>query len=433
MMILYHLIHKSPPIKPTCSACNKDVWPVSEAKDSPNWQKVLGEELTKHLTTCGFKSNHRGRYLLHCGSSPIIFHFLLQDLSFILPLKMRKERPTDKGMSWLVKTQYISPLSTDATRLPFTEEQAKELRERRGNTLLDSHNSRKWKIKDIKVSFEACKSHPIHVTNKKLHPVEIFPLFPDFERNKHLQKDHDIFGDVDELLRQRKLGLERITRYDDSGEGKERRLEDEFERTQIGWTGDLRKVVKHIRSRSLGVPFFTTGKSLGANMMVKYLGANGDNILIDGAVAICCPWDLLIVLLLGAKLQVIITKMWLGIQERGEVVKGPLVEPTTYASWNNLSQVHEPSSVRVMAIFMPPPPAATYLAFHPQDNNIIAIGMEDTTIQICNVRVDDDLEFLFLCLSLHTHGSTFTIDHDPPGTGKPQTILGLLSAILHTN
>ncbi|XP_071726700.1 transcription elongation factor SPT6 homolog isoform X2 [Rutidosis leptorrhynchoides] len=41
-----------------------------------------------------------------------------------------------------------------------------------------------------------------------------------------MQEAHDIFGDVDELLRQRKLGLERINRYDDTGE---RRLEDEFE------------------------------------------------------------------------------------------------------------------------------------------------------------------------------------------------------------
>jgi len=38
---------------------------------------------------------------------------------------------------------------------------------------------------------------------------------------------------------------------------------------------------------------------------------------------------------------------------------------------------------------MPPPPAATFLAFHPQDNNIIAIGMDDSTIQIYNVRVDE--------------------------------------------
>ncbi|KAJ9686986.1 hypothetical protein PVL29_015726 [Vitis rotundifolia] len=35
------------------------VWPVSEAKVIPNWQQQLGEELAKHLTNCGFKSNPR--------------------------------------------------------------------------------------------------------------------------------------------------------------------------------------------------------------------------------------------------------------------------------------------------------------------------------------------------------------------------------------
>eukprot|EP00262_Sarcandra_glabra_P021300 TRINITY_DN8927_c0_g3_i1.p1 TRINITY_DN8927_c0_g3~~TRINITY_DN8927_c0_g3_i1.p1 ORF type:complete len:326 (+),score=57.27 TRINITY_DN8927_c0_g3_i1:129-980(+) len=44
---------------------------------------------------------------------------------------------------------------------------------------------------------------------------------------------------------------------------------------------------------------------------------------------------------------------------------------------------------KVMTTFMPPPPASTFLAFHPQDNNIIAIGMDDSTIQIYNVRVDE--------------------------------------------
>ncbi|KAG2729390.1 hypothetical protein I3760_01G247600 [Carya illinoinensis] len=44
---------------------------------------------------------------------------------------------------------------------------------------------------------------------------------------------------------------------------------------------------------------------------------------------------------------------------------------------------------KTMTTFMPPPPAATFLAFHPQDNNIIAIGMDDSTIQIYNVRVDE--------------------------------------------
>ncbi|CDP11740.1 unnamed protein product [Coffea canephora] len=44
---------------------------------------------------------------------------------------------------------------------------------------------------------------------------------------------------------------------------------------------------------------------------------------------------------------------------------------------------------KVMTTFMSPPPAATYLAFHPQDDNIIAIGMEDSTMQIYNARVDE--------------------------------------------
>ncbi|KAH9287846.1 hypothetical protein KI387_031963, partial [Taxus chinensis] len=44
---------------------------------------------------------------------------------------------------------------------------------------------------------------------------------------------------------------------------------------------------------------------------------------------------------------------------------------------------------KTMTTFMSPPPAAAYLAFHPQDNNIIAIGMEDSTIHIYNVRVDE--------------------------------------------
>lgn len=45
-----------------------------------------------------------------------------------------------------------------------------------------------------------------------------------------LQEAHDIFGDVDEFLKQRKyqLGLERSP-YDEAGEWKERKLEDEFE------------------------------------------------------------------------------------------------------------------------------------------------------------------------------------------------------------
>ncbi|KAL5562876.1 hypothetical protein UlMin_032623 [Ulmus minor] len=35
------------------------VWPVAEAKVTPNWQKQIGEALAKHLTSCGFNSNLR--------------------------------------------------------------------------------------------------------------------------------------------------------------------------------------------------------------------------------------------------------------------------------------------------------------------------------------------------------------------------------------
>mmetsp|Transcript_58379 Transcript_58379/g.186113 ORF Transcript_58379/g.186113 Transcript_58379/m.186113 type:complete len:182 (+) Transcript_58379:44-589(+) len=44
---------------------------------------------------------------------------------------------------------------------------------------------------------------------------------------------------------------------------------------------------------------------------------------------------------------------------------------------------------KVMTTFMPSPPAATFVSFHPQDNNIVAVGMEDSTVQIYNVRLDE--------------------------------------------
>ncbi|KAI3738733.1 hypothetical protein L2E82_28853 [Cichorium intybus] len=45
------------------------------------------------------------------------------------------------------------------------------------------------------------------------------------------------------------------------------------------------------------------------------------------------------------------------------------------------------STGKRMTTFMAPPPTTTFLASHPQDNNIIAIGMEDSSIQIYNLCV----------------------------------------------
>ncbi|CAL2225921.1 unnamed protein product [Prunus armeniaca] len=38
---------------------------------------------------------------------------------------------------------------------------------------------------------------------------------------------------------------------------------------------------------------------------------------------------------------------------------------------------------------MPPPPAATCLAFHPRDDSIVAIGKDNSTIVIYNLHSDE--------------------------------------------
>nr|XP_010941164.2 LOW QUALITY PROTEIN: protein PAF1 homolog [Elaeis guineensis] len=113
---------------------------------------------------------------------------LLRDDGVATPIKQegikKKDRPTDKGVSWLVKTQYISPLSTDSTKLSLTEKQAKEMRENREgrNAFLENLNNREKQIQAIEESFKAAQLSPIHQTNPKLQAVEILPLLPDFDR-----------------------------------------------------------------------------------------------------------------------------------------------------------------------------------------------------------------------------------------------------------
>ncbi|KAE8669833.1 Protein PAF1-like protein [Hibiscus syriacus] len=86
---------------------------------------------------------------------------LLRDDVTLTPVKKdgirQQERPTDKGVSWLVKTQYISPL-------------------------VWNQQNRERQIKEIEASFEASKSRPVHAANKNLEPIEVMPLLPDFDR-----------------------------------------------------------------------------------------------------------------------------------------------------------------------------------------------------------------------------------------------------------
>ncbi|KAL2477617.1 alpha/beta-hydrolase superfamily protein [Forsythia ovata] len=59
-----------------------------------------------------------------------------------------------------------------------------------------------------------------------------------------------------------------------------------------GWTEDVRKVIDHLHCQYPEAPLCAVGTSIGANILVKYLGEDGSNVPLIGAAAICSPWDL---------------------------------------------------------------------------------------------------------------------------------------------
>lgn len=61
-----------------------------------------------------------------------------------------------------------------------------------------------------------------------------------------------------------------------------------------GWTEDVRDVINYLHEKYYAAPLFVVGTSIGANILVKYLGEDGENVPVAGAVAVCSPWDLLI-------------------------------------------------------------------------------------------------------------------------------------------
>ncbi|XP_051136616.1 embryogenesis-associated protein EMB8-like [Andrographis paniculata] len=60
------------------------------------------------------------------------------------------------------------------------------------------------------------------------------------------------------------------------------------------WTDDIRAVIDHIHGKYPEAPLFAVGASVGANILVKYLGEDGSNVPLVGAAAICNPWDSLL-------------------------------------------------------------------------------------------------------------------------------------------
>eukprot|EP00741_Cyanophora_paradoxa_P005159 tig00000863_g5001.t1 len=58
------------------------------------------------------------------------------------------------------------------------------------------------------------------------------------------------------------------------------------------FTGDLRQAVGHLRRRYPAAPLFAAGWSLGSNVLVRYLGEEGEGAPLAGAASLANPWCL---------------------------------------------------------------------------------------------------------------------------------------------
>ncbi|XP_074570980.1 uncharacterized protein LOC141827592 [Curcuma longa] len=61
-----------------------------------------------------------------------------------------------------------------------------------------------------------------------------------------------------------------------------------------GWTEDIREVINYLHQKYPKANLFAVGTSVGANILVKYLGEDEGNTPIAGAASICSPWDLVV-------------------------------------------------------------------------------------------------------------------------------------------
>eukprot|EP00850_Spirogloea_muscicola_P023768 SM000387S14685 [mRNA] locus=s387:48721:51545:+ [translate_table: standard] len=93
-----------------------------------------------------------------------------------------KERPTDKNLSWLVKTQYISSVDFEAHKQAMNEKEWKEKKAALDGQQLESQHDRASQIRSIEEAFRSARQRPVHQTQPELEPVEILPLVPNLER-----------------------------------------------------------------------------------------------------------------------------------------------------------------------------------------------------------------------------------------------------------
>ena len=61
-----------------------------------------------------------------------------------------------------------------------------------------------------------------------------------------------------------------------------------------GWTEDTWVIINYLHHQYPTAPLFAIGTSIGANILVKYLGEDREKVPVARAVAICFPWDLFV-------------------------------------------------------------------------------------------------------------------------------------------
>lgn len=59
-----------------------------------------------------------------------------------------------------------------------------------------------------------------------------------------------------------------------------------------GYTGDYHTVVNYVHSRYPQSPLLGLGFSLGASVLARYMGEEGDKCLLTAGCVIGCPWNI---------------------------------------------------------------------------------------------------------------------------------------------
>ncbi|XP_074557074.1 uncharacterized protein LOC141813073 [Curcuma longa] len=110
-----------------------------------------------------------------------------------------------------------------------------------------------------------------------------------------------------------------------------------------GWTEDIREVINYLHQKYPKANLFAVGTSVGANILVKYLGEDEGNTPIAGAASICSPWDLVVcdIFLNRKPIQQFYNRaLTIGLKDYAKLYEHVL---TRLVNWEGIKQDIEPN------------------------------------------------------------------------------------------